>query len=67
MPDKIGYLVRHLPCGHKRVIDAPSVKLALALDGYLQCLECDAVGEWDLPEGLIELPWVMWTPPQNIG
>lgn len=59
MDDKkdVGFLVRHIPCCHKRVVDAPSVKLALVLDGLLWCMECDRIGEWDLPEGLIEIPW----------
>lgn len=58
MGDKkdVGFLVRHIPCCHKRVVDAPSVKLALTLDGLLWCMECDRIGEWDLPEGLIEIP-----------
>lgn len=37
-----GYTVRHLPCGHERFIEAPSVELALRIPFCgLLCIECD--------------------------
>lgn len=54
-----GYRVRHLPCRHERVVDAPSVELAVSLDAGLYCPTCDT-GEpsaWELPDGAMRVRW----------